>query len=330
MTFETLTELCGGKLINNSSLREYKEIKFNAKDVTLGDLFVYSDFEDLELAIKNGAYGILVDKDVKIIDDEISWILVDSLHTALIKIVRFLLLERDVIFIYFQDIEFQLAKSITNKTLVTSLDENGLDNFKKIMDIKRKIFISNDKKFLKKIYPDYLHTKSIENNIKIIEHSTFLTSFIYKNHYYKETKISKIFIDDLNLVLELLDEKKIPYKIDNCNFIDNFKPFFVDKRLTQKSFGTTESVLIFENNINMIEKEYNYLKSRPTWSDIIIVLPNSYKSRYSDENFIFFKTPKEFLKLKNIDFNFALILASNEEFFEIINTDCKKKELTLF
>jgi ferrochelatase len=85
----SILDIIDGKLLNSPSISFIYSIKTNAKKVKEGDLFIAKDLNDIELAIKNSAFAIIVEENHPIIDNEIAWIKVTSLETTVIKLIRY-------------------------------------------------------------------------------------------------------------------------------------------------------------------------------------------------------------------------------------------------
>jgi len=320
MTIDNLVKLTKGELLTSPSVSSFNNIRFSSNKISLGDLFVYTEFEDIEKAIERGAYAILYDKEIPIIDEEIAWIKVPSLKKALIRILRLYLREKSIDIYYFDKIESSILKSIVSNKNIVFLKESIFDIFKQLFNAKDDyIVISDDKDILQNIYPDF---KTIKNDdeikLKILKYSIFEIDFIYNEYFHKNIKLPKIFIDNLQNVLKFLKIHHIPYELSNLNFIENhFEPIFIDKYLNPKPFGSTQRVLIFEKDYNMIKKEMIFLSDEAKWGRTICVQEGE-------------KHLQNFDTIKNKEFNFAIIFSTKENFLQYLSHQKSKKEKLLF
>ncbi len=322
MTIDNLVKLTKGELLTSPSVSSFNKIEFSPNKISMGDLFVYTGFEDLQKAIDKGAYAILYDKEIPVTDKEIAWIKVPSLKKALIRILRLYLREKAINVYHMDEIDLNILKSISLNRNIVFLKESIFDIFKQLFNAKENsIIVSNDKSILKDIYPDFKTIESdSEADIKIVDYSTFETSFIYKETFWKNVKLPKIFMENLKSMLLFSEKYGIDYELYNLNFVENhFEPIFIDKYLNQKPFGSTQRVLIFEKNYRLTEKELKFLKKEARWAKTISFIENE------EEYF------KNFEKIKKYgDFNFAVIFSVKEKFLKYLSEQKIKKEKILF
>ena len=74
MQISSILDIVDGSLLNSPSISFIYSIKTNVLKVKEGDLFIAKDLTEIELAIKNGAFAILIENNAPIIDNEIAWI----------------------------------------------------------------------------------------------------------------------------------------------------------------------------------------------------------------------------------------------------------------
>ncbi len=321
MTIDNLVKLTKGELLTSPSISSFNKIEFSANKVSMGDLFIYTEFEDIEKAIEKGAYAILYEKEIPIIDKEIAWIKVSSLKRALVRILRLYLREKSINIYYMNEIEREILKSISSSKNIVFLKESIFDIFKQLFNAKENsIIISSDEEILKEIYPDYKKMdESFDIYLNILNYSLFETTFIYNDKFWKNIKLPKIFIEELKTVLYFLKTYNINYELNSLNFIENhFEPVFIDKYLNQKSFGSTQRVLIFEKNYSMIDKEINFLKTEAKWAKTLL---------FKEKEGYF----KNFNQIREYgDFNFGIVFSTKEKFLEYLSEQKIKKEKLLF
>jgi len=83
MRLENILALTHGKLLNEPFVNIFDNIVFDAKSIKRGDLFIAFDEKTIEIALLNGAYGVIFDKPTQINDMEIAWIQVQNIEDAL-------------------------------------------------------------------------------------------------------------------------------------------------------------------------------------------------------------------------------------------------------
>ncbi len=314
MTFENFSRLTLAAALNTPSISSFNKVQIDPKKVSRGDLFISNSKEDIELALHLEAYGIVSEKDFEIIDKEIAWFKTTSIDDVLIRLLRFKLLEKDFRFILVDAVGLELIEKIADKKSLYFLNSSKKQNYKKIINADAKsLFFSENEEFLKQIFPEYeniLKTKiSVFHTIKS---GLFLSSFVYKNEIYKDIKISPLFLNTLASIVIFLEKNTLTFDIRRCNFGSFFHPVFVNKNLEIKNFGKTESVIICESNKDLIEKEILYLKKNASWAKTIHFV-NS-----------------DILKLKEIEFNFAIITITYDKLIKKLEEIEQKKQTLLF
>ena len=121
----------------------------------------------------------------------------------------------------------------------------------------------------------------------------------------------------MQAILNFLKSYHVVHDINKCDFTDHFKPVFIDQRVRISKFGSTASVLIFEKNYDLLDKELNYLIKNASWAKILIFLPYEFKDKiHTGVEKIYYKDDKEILKLETDNFNFALVFSQNNKLFD--------------
>ena len=273
MSLDNFIHIIGGKLLNTPDIRSFNSIEKDPKHINQGDLFIAYKKERIEEAIQNGAYAIMCDYDIKITDDEIAWIFVKDLKTALIKLIRYTLLKTDIAFFYLNNIEFDIAKSITKDERVHLLSDDLFMEYKELINSRYKIefVFSNDKSILENIYPNYLAVDQTDSKIKTISKTIFTTTFIYKEKFFDQISIASIFLSDLNKVLNFFDKNSIIYDLYDLKINSHFCPIFLTNTLKPSKFGKTQRVLICEEDKRLLDIEMKYLKDEAPWAKTVVV-----------------------------------------------------------
>ena len=122
MRLENVLALTDGKLINDPFVKQFTNIVFDVSKVKRGDLFIAFHEESIEEAIFNGAYGILFDKPTQIRDNEIAWIKVNKIEDALKRLLRFRLIEKDIVVYECNEVILKLALQVMTEPNFIALE----------------------------------------------------------------------------------------------------------------------------------------------------------------------------------------------------------------
>ena len=333
MTFENLSKIIEGERLNTPSVNAYEKIETKSHLIKRGDLFVGSDEAAIQKAIENGAYGIVCENYPSMIDEEVAWMQVASTDNALIKILRFSLLNSQALFFYFPSIEYSILKQILFKKDIVFIDEPIEKNFKKILQADSdSAFISNNKTFLEDIYPDYLSYHDKEENLLLqTQQSLFLSSFTYDDVHYEDVHLPALFLPQLNTVLHYLKESQHPFDIHRLSFVPHFQPLFISNKYTLQAFGHSEHVFIVESEHDMLASQLRYIQTQAPWAKLLLALPKTEKTKDYDTSDIFYYESLEAVKEIALDkFNFILILANYNELTKILENNKNVHVQSLF
>lgn len=331
MKISSIVDIVDGELLNSPSISFINNISSDANKVKTSDMFIAKNIEDLKIALQNGAYAVIFEKDFEVIDNEIAFIKVKNLELALLKIVRYKLSTLKIKSYFCTDETFDMLKLYQNNHTkpIFLISKNIEKAFKFIDDIKDgDILISKNKKLLESIYPDSkeFEKKLDENSIKnLIKHSLFELSFSYKDIYFSKLRLSKIY---LNSFLNIYDFFKGNIDISKLKLYSNFKAIFIDKNFEPIESGKSDSFIICQTNKNLIPIEITYLKNEFRYAKTIFV--SKYKISFLDEKEQIIINNIEDLKniLKNLKFNCVYLIGfTNQESFEFLQNSQKLQAL---
>lgn len=331
MKISSIVDIVDGELLNSPSISFINNISSDANKVKTSDMFIAKNIEDLKIALQNGAYAVIFEKDFEVIDNEIAFIKVKNLELALLKIVRYKLSTLKIKSYFCTDETFDMLKLYQNNHTkpIFLISKNIEKAFKFIDDIKDgDILISKNKKLLESIYPDSkeFEKKLDENSIKnLIKHSLFELSFSYKDIYFSKLRLSKIY---LNSFLNIYDFFKGNIDISKLKLYSNFKAIFIDKYFQPIESGKSDSFIICQTNKNLIPIEITYLKNEFRYAKTIFV--SKYKISFLDEKEQIIINNIEDLKniLKNLKFNCVYLIGfTNQESFEFLQNSQKLQAL---
>ena len=314
MQISSILDIVDGSLLNSPSISFIYSIKTNALKVKEGDLFIAKNINEIDLAIRNGAFAIIFDTNVPIIDNEIAWIKVKNIDISIIKLIRFKLAIKNIEAFYCNKIIYDLLKIYsTHFSKNIRLVPNKLENtFRFIDEIEdNDILISCNKNILDNIYPknkDFDHINKLNETDNLIEHSLFETSFSYENVYFSRLKISSLYITDF---LKVFNFFKQNLDLTKLKSFYNFKPLFLDRNLNLVEFGKSDKFIICQNNEDLYENEISYMKKQYKYAKNIFITSSYIDYLSKDEQILM--TDIEQLKpiLRKLKFNGIYILGFN-------------------
>lgn len=316
MKLVNVLALTHGKLVNNPFVSEFTDIGFEAKTIKRGDLFIAFNEESIEDAVLNGAYGVIFDRPTQISDNEIAWIKVDSIEESLKRLLRFRLIEKEIVSYKTNKIILNLALQITTESIFIAVsgDIKSISIRLWNIDIKSKVLFS-PALCDENIFTDIRElNSSSRSSIDIVEHTLFETSFVFDNKFYERQQISPLFIPYLEELLNLYKNLNINYRIKKLLLQNSFEAIFINNSFEIKEFGTSDKVLIFEKDINQFKLELEFLEKNANWASIVYMLPIYNINKYeTQERVFYYKNSDDLLSiLKNLSFHFALIIDSDK------------------
>ncbi|MDD5156980.1 hypothetical protein [Sulfurimonas sp.] len=329
MRLENFLALTNATLINEPCINSFENIIFEASKVKRGDLFFAYDSGEIELAVLNGAYGVVFDTSAKVSDSEIAWVKVDNLDVALNLLIRFKMIEKEVTVYECNEIILKLSLQIITQTNFLALSGNVRVIFKELWNIEDRATVlfcptlTNKDIFVSiKELP-----QTIVEPIEIMEQTLFETSFIFKNIFYERQLLSPFFIPYLEELLNTLEILKIEYRVKKFVPIEHFMAVFTNRNFEPKEFGTSDKVLIFEKNSQLIHSEIKFLQKNANWAKIIYIIPKNIECE-NDENIFYYKDEREIIEiLKSSIFHFALIVGVDKS---LLNRPTTSKQQLLF
>ncbi|MCF6330551.1 MAG: hypothetical protein L3I99_03270 [Sulfurimonas sp.] len=325
MRLENVLALTHASLINEPCVSDFNNIVFDVKKVNRGDLFIAINHDEINQAVQNGAYGIVFDKPTQIIDSEIAWIETKNIEDALKRLLRFRLIEKEVVVYECDEIILKLAMQCSTDSNFIVVNGDIQKLYKNLWHIGNRstlLFCSDliDENL-------FVNIKSIPKNIiqkiTIMEQTLFETSFIYENKFYERQLISPFFIPYLEKLFHLYRSLKINFKLKKFTPIENFEAVFTNKKFEIKEFGSSDCVLIFEPNIKLVKQGMDYLQNRAPWANIIYIIPQTMKSNHLN-TFIYEQKNEIIDILKKNKFNFAFIVGADKNILHIAKSNQKQ------
>ena len=314
MQISSILDIVDGELLNSPSISFIYSIKTNAKKVKEGDLFIAKNSNDIELAIKHGAFAIIIGENFPIIDNEIAWIKVKEIEISIIKLIRYKLSVLNLEAYFCDIVAYQLLKLYSSSfSKRIKLIPNKLENlFKNIDELEEKnIIVSSNPEILNKIYPQNKNFNEITTTLEIenlIEHSLFETSFSFKGVYFSKLKISSLYLAQFLRVYNFLDGNLDFNKLKQFN---NLKPLFIDRNLNLIEFGKSDRFIICQDIKNLYEYEILYLKIKYKYAKTLFITLSYIKYLPQEEQIIINNLDELKPMLKKLKFNAVYLIGFN-------------------
>ncbi len=326
MTIEALVNLTAGTLQNTPSIQSVEGATVFPSKVEHGDIFFSNDAEEIEMALKNGAYAIVYEGDeIKNSDPEVAWIKVPSIEAAAFKLLRYAVLEKEAEFVYLSERENTLLKMILlQKNSIVFISDEWKKAFEQILNAPQKLFVSTNKELLKLINPSASQIQSDVPGYPISD-TLFKSTFKVDGFVYQDRELAPFHLDSLLRVAAFCKKHDLPYSIERLRYTKHFMPVFIDGTLKTSHASKSDKVVIFTDNLEDIEKAREYLKYNGTWVKSIVLTPPKTKIENLTRPY-WFETEEEVREiLKNTHFNYAFIYTLDRSILNQI-----KEEYSLF
>ncbi len=273
MNISSIIDIIDGELQNSPSISFIYNIKTDPKKVIEGDLFLVKNKDEIEIAIQNGAFAIVYDFEIEVLDKEIAWIRVSSVYEALVKFFRYKFSTLNLEVYYCDKVTYDLINIYkSSKKEIHLISSNLYKSTKTIENISEdEIFFCADEELIKKIYPKYKVFSKKEYKIEnLIEHSLFETSFSYDEKYFNKLKIPSLYINQFLAVFNFLNMDIDLHKLIK---LTHFKPIFVDKYLNIIDFGKSNKFIVCQKNLELLVNEIKYLEKKYKYGKTIFISP---------------------------------------------------------
>lgn len=312
MRLENVLGLTKGVLLSEPSISIFDNVVFDPAKVKRGSLFIAYNPEEIPQALLNGAYGVIFEKPTQMGDPEIAWIKVDDIDTALKKLLRFYLLEKELQVYACDPITLRLSEMISTPPTFCNIEGPMREIWEKLWPLEKKsIVLFSPTLTDADIFIEHSQLiRAQESTITIIEQTLFETSFIHQDTFYERQMLSPFFIPYLEHLLFFYTFLRIPFQIKGFGKMGHFIPVFTNSRLESKEFGSSDRVVIFEPLLELIDEQIDFLDAQASWAKILYLLPETMRSALTIgvENILFYRYPEEVITLlQTKDFHFALV-----------------------
>ena len=326
MKIEDIVNLTEGKLTNAPKVQAIESATVYYSKVEHGDLFISSNQEEIDLAISKGAYAIIyADESIVKNDDEIAWIKVSDIELAAFKIVRYVILKKEVSFFLLSNHEMTFLKMILlHKNNIAFLANDWRKAFEQILNSEESLFVGTDVALMELIKSDM---PKLEKEVEgyLVCDTLFKSTFKVGNYVYQEKELIPFHLEYLLRVINFCDSKELPYSLERLRYTKHFTPVFIDGKLKSTLSSKSDRVAIFTDNTSDITKAREYVKRSNMWVKSIVLTPP--KTTVPGIDYPHWFNSEEEVReiLKNTHFNYAFIYKADKS---ILNTI--KEEYSLF
>ncbi len=273
MKIETLVNLTGGELLNRPYISEVVSFTTDVEEVSRGSCFFLLNKEDIKQAIRNGAYAIITDKNVEIIDKEIAWIKVENFKKAVFNIFKYENLKTKI---YTTDkITTSIIKSMNLEKKVVVIEDEFQDLLR-ALNLNEKFIVTSNKE----IQETFANIEEINSkNIMLTMKSLFKSE--YKGN---ELNLPYVYKENFSKALNFFESNNLRYTLEFE--IERFKPIFINSNFEEVEYGKSEKVLITNlKNDEFLIDELNYIIQNTKHANTIVV--DKYHKNYLKNKFNF-------------------------------------------
>lgn len=331
MRLENILSLTGAELMSAPDVTQFEQIVLRPTRVKRGDLFVAYDPRDIPQAVANGAYAVMYDSETEVTDSEIAWIKTDGLDNALLRLLRFHLLEKSLHAVACDRITLALAAQMLKDKRVYVLQETIHEALHRLWELEEGQWVLfPDEQQFDGLFIDAASLPSQGEPVQIIEQTLFETSFVLGEAYYERQMLSPFFLPYLSRLAAFAKQNGLKLTIGGMHGSSHFIPVFVGDDLKVKTFGQGGRVLIFEEDISLMLGEIKFIASEAKWAKIIYLVPHEHRKLLpQNDSLLSYGSKQDIIDiLKTVPFHFALIGGQDRRLLETIGM--KTEPLTLF
>ncbi|PAF54536.1 hypothetical protein BKH42_01105 [Helicobacter sp. 13S00482-2] len=333
MKVNEAVEVINGELASTPSISSFNGVATQISEVKRGCLFVAKNPDEIDGAVALGAYGIVYDRYVQMVDGEIAWIKVSSIHDAMIRLVRYKLLREKIEVFFASEIEYEIARQINIDDSVGFFDKDipeFLSFMAKNPNITR-VMIKDNK--LLDLVLEYIQTVvPQEYPFDVLVRTLFDVKISYKISQYN-LRLPSLFLPELASVIDLFGSNKIAFDLRNFTSIPYMQPNFINIRAKLVHYGQTDRVVITEEDIEKFKKYATYIAMYAKWGKLILLLPKGYEEVFDmiAQNEIYQDRSDLDCLLRNQNYNFALVFGmDNSNLVDLLTTPYSDPVLPLF
>lgn len=320
MRLQNLLSLTGAALESEPAVTQIESIIFHPAKIRRGDLFVAYDPSRITEAVAAGAYAILYEADVVVTDPEIAWLKADSIDFALLRLLRFHLLEKSLNAVRCDSVTLAIAGQMLKDERCHVFDTDLRYAFDDLWSLPEQSWVFlPDSDTYKDLFVNALplpHHSGLQAEIS--EQTLFETSFVLDGVFYDRMQLSPFFLPFLAQLYAFAKSKGLAFTVTGMQGSRHFVPVFVGEDLRVKTFGQGGKVLIFEPDLTLLLQEMSFIREQAKWAKIIYLVPEgSFAPESESETFLSYTNQEAIMQiLKTVPFHFALIGGQDRSLLE--------------
>lgn len=331
MRLQNLLSLTGAVLRSEPAVAQIDAVVLEAHKVHRGDLFIAYDASRIPEAVSNGAYAILHEGEPPVSDPEIAWLGVDSLDDALLRLLRFRLLEKSLHAVACDDVSLAVAAQMLTDPRCYVLDTSLKDAFYDLWDLEAQswVFMPDRDRYRELFVQVQTLPPHSSIEIDIAEQTLFETSFVLDDVYYDRMQLSPFFLPYLARVYGFAAGHGLAFRVGGMQGSTHFVPVFVGNDLRVKTFGQGGKVLIFEPDLSLLLEEIDFIRAEAKWANIIYLIPKGSAERFEgNAACLSYESQEDIILLLNtVPFHFALIGGQDKRLLDSVRAGTEPKTL---
>lgn len=329
MRLDNLARLIGAKFLTSPTILELKNYAFSLEKIVYGSVYIMENFnlQDIQKASTLGAYAVILEEDLDLASlknssfcEEVAILKVDNIKTCILRLLRYELTLKNSKLIFSDLITIKIIKEIAKQRfeiLKGSLSEVFLRIFNQG---ENSLFLTYNDILIQELRYGYEVVEDVSFKI-LSQTSLFASSLLIKDKFITFPNFPLLFLPQLSKALNFCMQNQITCDLNEIKHLKHFSVIFIDEAFNQKSFGSSNKLLIIEKNKELYLQEAAFLKEKFAKKFKTCSLE---KDELSSE--IKVKNLEEIKEIK--DFSCLLILGQREELLKILNQ--KKEEARLF
>ena len=307
MTIEDILNLTEGTLRNQPAVQAIEGATTFPSKVDHGDLFFAARPEEIPAALDNGAYAVVHEGEPEITDPEVAWIQVKSVEKAAFRLLRYVLLKKEVEFALLLPHEMSfLRQMLTHRGNITFLADTWYKAFEQILNGEGHLFASTDEALLSQIKPDTPRLEAEAEGYPVSD-TLFRSTFRVGKYVYQDREMVPYHLPYLLRAIAFCDAHDLPYSIDKIHYTRHFLPVFVNGKFEVVAKGASDRVLIFTDNVEDIVRAREYVRYQVSWVKSIVLTPPKTKVENVERPHWFTTTEEAHAILKQFHFNYAFV-----------------------
>ena len=281
-------EIIYGELINSPAIGSFDSFTTKVADVKRGTLFFASDIDDVNIALQNGAFGVVFDTPMQISNAEVAWIKVDNIQNSIVRLVRYLLVSKKIEIILLDEIQYAIAKEIIRTNEVLFFEESTKNSNISwgasvvcVGDLLNDITKHNPTKIITSLkgiaelsieeYTICVNKQDLVLDI-ITPHQIFESKFYHKISAY-QIPLPAVFMPELNAVIELCLREEIAFELRDFAPIEKLLPIALSPEAEILPLGKSSKVVIPTHSIDIFLRYTKYLRENAKFGELMFFVP---------------------------------------------------------